>query len=388
MMTDGPDFYRDLPVLESFLEASKAENYHPLPDNWLVAVADIEASTKALNENRYKLVNILGASPIVGLLNHSGRQNVAFTFNGDGCAVCIPPGMFDMARNIFAACRKIGHHEYELNMRAAIYPIEVLRRQGTDVRVARYRVSEVYNQAIFMGRGLELAERKLKDDPGSEYHLSQTDAVEPVDFSGLECRWKEVRPKNKQVITLLVKSTGETFEQEQIYQGVLEKMNEIFGFDELTNPIERSELGMSISLKDLAGEIKLRTFGESPLKRFLYIIKLELQIILGKIFMWTGFKTSATDWGRYKKDLALNTDHRKFDDMIRVVISGTEEQYRAMIDYLETEHRKNRLAFGTHLADSAMITCMVFEYHRNHIHFVDGSKGGYVKAFHDLKSRL
>jgi len=46
------------------------------------------------------------------------------------------------------------------------------------------------------------------------------------------------------------------------------------------------------------------------------------------------------------------------------------------------------LAYGIHLADTAMITCMVFQYHRDHIHFVDGSGGGYVSAAKQLKKRL
>jgi hypothetical protein len=31
---------------------------------------------------------------------------------------------------------------------------------------------------------------------------------------------------------------------------------------------------------------------------------------------------------------------------------------------------------------------MVFEYHRDHIHFVDGNGGGYVSASKGLKRRL
>jgi hypothetical protein len=34
-----------------------------------------------------------------------------------------------------------------------------------------------------------------------------------------------------------------------------------------------------------------------------------------------------------------------------------------------------------------MLTCYVKSYQRNHVHFVDGTDGGYAKASQELKSR-
>ena len=383
-------FYANLPVLDSFFEVANPNNYHPLPDNWLVGVTDIESSTKAVENNQYKRVNILGASPIIGLLNESTKENLPYSFGGDGCAICFPPDLRDQAAAVFAACQKIGKAEYDLNLRAAIIPLKHIREHGYDVRVSRFRISEVYRQAVFTGGGLSFAEDMLKSQEGSSFHIEPKMENEEIqaDFTGLECRWQEVSSPNKLVISLLVQANPQSQSPEEIYNHVLLKMREIFGFDDQTNPILSSELNMNFSVPELMGETQFRTFGQSWWKRLKYLAKVELQTILGKALMLFNYHSSATDWSLYKPDLALNSDHRKFDDMLRLVISGTPEQQKKLSQYLHQQYEQTKLAYGIHTSEAALITCMVFSYHRNHIHFVDGNEGGYVNAAKKLKVRL
>ncbi|MDX1636712.1 MAG: DUF3095 domain-containing protein [Balneolaceae bacterium] len=381
-------FYADLPVLESFFDVSDPENFHRIPDDWHLGVTDITNSTGAVQEGKYKTVNILGASPIVGFLNITTKEKFPFTFAGDGCAICVPPGYRAPLEEVFGASRKIGHDRFRLDLRAAVIPVRDIRDRGFDLQVARYRVSGVYSQAIFSGEGLGYAEELLKTSSRTQYHVpKKTDAGE-VDFSGLECRWEEVRQRDRKVLTMLVKRNPRCENPDAVYENVLLKMREIFGFDDQTNPVDPAQLTMRLSLPSLMGEVKFRTFGMNWLQRLCYILKAETEIILGKLFMRLGYRSSETDWSRYKQDLALNSDHRKFDGMLRVVISGSERQIEELQEYLEDKFRQQKLAYGTHITDAAMITCMVFKYHRQHIHFVDGSDGGYVKAAQKLKERI
>ncbi len=382
------NFFERLPLLDSFFQASEPANFHPIPDDWFVAVTDIENSTEAVNSGEYKSVNILGASSIVGLLNSSSRSQIPFTFGGDGCAICIPATLLETAKEVLSASREIGKSAYGLNLRAAIIPVRIIRQAGYDVKVARYKVSDVYAQAVFRGGGLTYAEDLLKSSDHRQYHIEKPGNARDTDFTGLECRWQEVGRQGKKVITILAKANPKLKDTETIYQEMLHKMEEVFDFDSQTNPIAAEELQMNMSIRKLMGEIKFRTFGLNIFQRLLYILKIELQILLGKLFMKFGYRSSATDWSLYKPDLALNSDHRKFDDMLRVVISGTEEQCKEMRRFLQNQFEAYRLAYGIHVTDKAMITCMVFQYHREHIHFVDGSDGGYVQASKTLKIQL
>ena len=58
------DFYRHLPVFRDFTQVADEAYFKPLPDDWIVGVADVQQSTKAIRENRYKAVNMAGAAVI------------------------------------------------------------------------------------------------------------------------------------------------------------------------------------------------------------------------------------------------------------------------------------------------------------------------------------
>lgn len=386
-VSDSTQFYANLPIIEDFFNASNPENFYDLPNDWLVAVTDITNSTEAVERNRYKEVNILGASPIVAIFNVAGRNEIPFTFGGDGSIFCIPPNLRDETHQILGACKKIGQVEYNLDLRAAIIPISYIRNQGHNIQVTRYQASEYYTQAVFSGGGLSFAENLLKSPNGEQFSVPLLENAEEVDFSGLECRWQKVEQPQNEVITMLIQAHPGLDQSQKTYEQVLQKMRNTFGFDHKTNPINVSRLNMNLSPAKLMGEAKIRTYAQGWFKRIAYILKVQLQTIIGKILMPLGYETSATNWGLYKSDLAMNSDHRKFDDMLRVVISGNTSQRKKFVSFLEEQFKNRKLAYGIHLSKAAMITCMVFEYHRDHIHFVDGSGGGYVSASKELKKR-
>lgn len=387
--SDSSNFYGRLPVLDSFFDIGNPDHYHPMPDDWLVGITDIKNSTKAIENNRYKTVNILGVSPIIGVLNTFNHQELPYNFGGDGCVICIPPQLAEQAKTVFASCIEIGKAEYELELRAALFPVNLIRGEGYDVRVAKFRVSDYYRQAAFMGGGIDYADKLLKTS-GHDFVVSGNSQEEniDVDFNGLECRWQEVSLPEKTVASTLVKSNLQASKPEAIYNDVLQKLSDVYGFDSKTNPLHSSRLNMTMSLSKLTDETKFRTFGKSRLKRLLYLLKAELQVLLGKLFMYFEYKSSVTDWSLYKPDLALNSDSRKFDDMLRLVISGTAKQHHEFRNYLDRQFKQSKLAYGIHYSGSAIVTCMVQKYHRHHVHFVDGKDGGYAYASRDLKRRL
>lgn len=387
--SDSSCFYGRLPVLDSFFDVTNPNHYHPLPDDWWVGITDIKNSTKAIENNRYKTVNILGVSPIIGILNAFNPRELPYNFGGDGCVICIPPDLIEQTKTVFASCKEIGKAEYELELRAALFPVNLIRREGYDVRIAKFKVSDHYRQAAFMGGGIDYAVKLLKT-PGHDFAVrgKSKDKNIDVNFNGLECRWQEVSLPEKTVASALVRSNPQASKPEAIYNDVLQKLSDIYGFDSKTNPLHSSRLNMTMSLSKLTDETKFRTFGKSWLKCLLYLLKAELQILLGKFYMYFKYKSSVTDWSLYKPDLVLNSDSRKFDDMLRLVISGTAKQHREFETYLAHQFKQSKLAYGIHYSESAIVTCMVQNYHRQHIHFVDGKDGGYAYAARDLKKKL
>ena len=66
----------------------------------------------------------------------------------------------------------------------------------------------------------------------------------------------------------------------------------------------------------------------------------------------------------------------------------TDAQYQDLREYLEGQHREHLLVYGMHRSREALLTCIVFSYNGNHVHFVDGSDGGYAIAARGLKAQL
>ena len=61
---DNRDFYKQLPVLKHFIDITDCDNYTSLPSDWYIALTDVRGSTVAIENGRYKDVNLLGASSI------------------------------------------------------------------------------------------------------------------------------------------------------------------------------------------------------------------------------------------------------------------------------------------------------------------------------------
>ena len=83
----------------------------------------------------------------------------------------------------------------------------------------------------------------------------------------------------------------------------------------------------------------------------------------------------------------MNSDYKKFDDMLRIVLSCSEEEKDKLLAYLNDLEKNGSFRFGIHTSDAALVTCMIKEYSGMHFHFVDGDDGGYAMAAIDMASK-
>ena len=110
--------------------------------------------------------------------------------------------------------------------------------------------------------------------------------------------------------------------------------------------------------------------------------------LMGKFLMWRRAQTSETDWEQYPRLLRDSTDYRKFDGVLRMILAGTTEQRHQLEADLEARFVAGTLAYGIHVSDRAVMTCLVYERMGRQVHFVDGAGGGYTSAAVGFKSRL
>jgi Protein of unknown function (DUF3095) len=386
METDN--FYADLPVTKEFSEIADLSRYSPLPDDWCAVVSDVKNSTVAINKGEYKAVNITGVSVITSILNVLKPLSVPYIFGGDGCSLCVPNNVLDVVRDALIATKAMGQMQFGLELRIGIVPISEIRKAGYEILVGKHRVSEHYTQAAFAGGGLEHAENLIKDDAReTDFRIESEEAAE-ADYSGLECRWENVPSKHGETISLIVKANADDQEQEyRIYTEIINQVSSIYGDETSSRPVYVEGLQTTFKGSLLKYEAKARTFGKDLIQTILYKIKLRVQVLLGRFLMSRKIKTGDIDWGQYKRVAVSNADYRKFDGILREVLSGNAEQRKKLTSYLEDRYLKGECIYGIHVSDSALITCMINNRTDDHFHFIDGADGGYAMAATMMKQQ-
>ncbi|MET0707833.1 MAG: DUF3095 family protein, partial [Tardiphaga sp.] len=128
--TPGSDFYSAIPVFRGFGRLMDPALYAPLPEDWTIGLADIVQSTKAIEQQRYKAVNMAGAAVIAAVTNALEGREFPFVFGGDGASFAVAPADLGRAREALAATAAWVADDLDLAMRVALVPVAALRAQG------------------------------------------------------------------------------------------------------------------------------------------------------------------------------------------------------------------------------------------------------------------
>ena len=359
--------------------------YTPLPDDWSIISSDVRSSTKAIKLGKYKEVNMAGACVIAAISNYFKPLEIPFVFGGDGATIAIPPCDIEEVNGMLSYSKQAVKDVYDLDLATGCISVKEIRDAGYDISVAKYELSKHVQQAIFWGNGTEFVEKKIK----SELRSVTSKKVVTADFSGLECRWNEIPSKKDEVVSIIIKVMDQTdMEKSVLYKQILTKIEQIYGEQINHRPVDIDQLKLAGRPTLLSAELKIRSYPKTAWAYIKYFLKLYYMQFAGWILMKFKINTSETDWGDYKQDFVQHADYRKFSDALRMVISGTIEQRHQLQEYLEQLFEERKAAFGIHSSFAAITTCYVTSYQHNHIHFIDGSDGGYAKASQDLKIRL
>jgi hypothetical protein len=381
-------YYAELPVVTDFNAVTLAESYAPLPDDWHVALCDVRNSTAAVAAGKYKNVNTVGAAAITAVLNAAGDLDIPFSFEGDGCVLCVPPRLLEDTRAALAKTQGIAADAFGLELRIATVPVARIREAGYAVRIARYRVSEHYVQAVFAGGGIAYADSLIKSpDTAHRYEITPGSVTPRGSHDGLECRWQDIPSRHGETVSLMVRALDpDAGRAAVVYREVIAKVREVYGDDDACHPLSVPELAMSLSGERLGNEVGVRATGRG-FSRWLALMRVRAIVLLGWFLMKFGIHTAETDWGSYKATLVRNSDVRKLVDVYRHILAGNEGQRAALAAWLEQRYARGELIYGLHVTDRAHMTCLVFNYAGKHLHFIDGADGGLFLAAREFKER-
>lgn len=379
---DTKDFYKNLKQVNDFSKIMQDSNYCLIPNDWYVIVSDIKDSTKAIEKGMYKQVNFVAALTIIGILNIDKEEDFPYVFGGDGASLLIPPSLLEKSKKVLIEASKKAKEAFDLELRIGVINIKEIEKRGSFIEIAKLEITKDYTQAIIRGNGLELAEELLKKEYETFKIQDDLKNTYTANFDGLECRWEDIKTLKDETISILIKSINQK-DSNEIYTNCIKNIEKIAGNYEQRNPIkEIDQLNLSFNPMVLNAEASI--FSKNKIRKIFTILRLAFENLLGLILM----KYSIGQWGKYKQRIIRTTDTEKFDDMLRMVISTDTNQTKKLEEYLENLFLKKDIVYGIHKSDSALMTCLIFQRHGKHIHFVDSSKGGYALAAKELKNRL
>jgi hypothetical protein len=376
MGDDTSTFYSTLPIQRRFRGLMDPARYAPLPEDWSVGIADVVQSTKAIAEKRYKAVNMAGAAVIASVTNALGEHDFPFVFGGDGASFAVPPRDLEKAHDALAATAAWADGELGLTLRVALIPVARIRSQGLDVRVARYGPSDNLSYAMFAGGGLAWADAALKR---GEFAVAPATPGTWPDLTGLSCRFREFRAARGLVLSLLILPApgGDPAAFRALTEEIVALVE---ASPEAGRPVPAD--GPAFGWPPQGVELETHTLpGSGRFKR----ARVLARTLAAFLIMRFGIRVGGFVPAVYLRQVVENSDFRKYDDGLRMIIDCTP----ALADRLE-----QRLAaaagtarYGAYRQEAAMMTCFTPSALRSdHIHFIDGAQGGYAAAATALKA--
>ncbi|KQT02835.1 adenylate cyclase [Rhizobium sp. Leaf391] len=373
------DFFDLIPFVDNFADLTNVESYRPLPDGWVLAIADVIDSTRAIEKGKYKAVNTAGASVITALLNGLGRQTYPFVFGGDGAMLALPGDRVSTAQEILATLTVWVSEALQLTLRAAIVPVQDIRDTGLDVLVARHRASENATYAMFSGGGSHWAEAQMKK---GLYSVVAAAPGSRPDLTGLSCRWDPIPARNGEIVSLIV-APGVNGRNPEFNLLLTEIISIVAEQERDGHPLPVDGPPLTLTTKGIDSEARATAAEGRLLMRKLGIFA-ETMLAVGIDYL--GVPVGSFDPKRYKVEVAENSDFRKFDDSLKMTVDLDTERTQRLEQRLVRAASAGTCRYGIHRQSEALMTCFVPSLHaKNHVHFVDGANGGYALAARSLK---
>ncbi len=372
-------FYTTVPVRRGFRALMDPAQYTPLPADWTVGIADIVQSTKAIAEQRYKAVNMAGAAVIAALTNALGGREFPFVFGGDGASFAVPPRDTEIAREALAATAAWA--DSELGLTSA-------RRAGSDRRHSRARsrrargavwavgesvLCDVFGRRARLGRRRGEA-RRLRRHPCPARQLGRI-------YSGLSCRFQEFRAAQGMILSLIVLPAPGA--DAAAFRALTEEIVTLVeASPDAGRPVPAQGPALRWPPQGVALETRAAPGGRLR-RRAGVLAKTLIYFLIMRASRPIGSFVPA----RYMRQVVENSDYRKYDDGLRMILDCTPELADALERRLAAAAGAAR--YGLFRQDAAMMTCFTPSPTRSdHVHFVDGARGGYAAAASALKAAL
>ena len=383
--------YDDIPFIPDFGSIFNYDYYYKPPPDWYIVITDIVNSTTAILEGKYKDVNTAGSLVAMAISNIKKDMNFPFIFGGDGMTFLIPGDILEDVNDVLVDTRKLVDELFDLKLRLGVVPVSTIYRKGYKLFVARLKVSDRYTQAIISGKGIDIAEKLIKnDDLYNPFRLrSDLPAKNKADFTGFTCRWKDIPSTRGETISFIIKIRDKYNRQtSSVFNKILKVVDETFGLETDYHPLTENNQASSVSQSFR----EARIFSKKK-NGFLYNfnkfrVSMETVLVQLIVFLRLPVKVMNKKFKDVKKDNIINSDFRKFDGSLKMVLSCKTSQRKSFEKFLEKLVDDGVINYGLHISDRALLTCLIHRGTGEEVHFVDSADGGYALAAKKMKEQM
>ncbi len=383
-MREGANFFEALASFQDTSDSFDARHYAPAPDDWLLAVTDVESSTRAVESGRHQLVNLAGAAGIAAVRNSCRGETIPFLFGGDGAVLLIPPAHVQDARDALARTCAFARATYGLTLRAGAMRVGEIRRHARDVLVARYEPTPGNSFGLFLGGGVQLVEDAIKGRdaaiPAPSIAIAETRDGGAPDLNGLSCRWSPLQSVRGKMVALIVSGAADLGDAHARILAIADPDGRG------VTPVRLENLKSKWPPRTLLLEARAEG-GRLPF--VLRVAALLMRTFVAWLIFRSGIAVGGFDPARYRAEMTRNTDFAKYDDTLSMVLDCPADRIGLIRAHLDARTTRGELNYGIHVSDTALMTCLVesaSDYH--HVHFIDGGDGGYTMAAREMKERI
>ena len=379
-------FFAQLPLLSQAAEAFDHSKYRPAPADWILVVTDIVDSTVAIANGQHKTVNFVAAMAIGALKNLCAPWPVPFLFGGDGSVVMVPPQHAAAARLALARVRGFALREFGMKLRVGLAPVSLLRQFGSDVLVGRFEPTPGNSFGVFLGGGVAMLEAAVRGRGDAALQAlvaipPEVDDGEPVDLTGLSCRWNPLQSGRGRMVTLIIHGAEDPG---AIHAQVMRLAGQA-GQGTDAQPVRLDTLRMGWPPKGFMLEAQAARGGGRLWRSMLKVL---VDSLIARVFFLVRRPMGGFDPDLYLDEVTTNTDFCKHDDTISFVIDCPLDCIAKIRQLLDDAMASGSLRYGMNVSETALMTCIVTSPSQSlHVHFVDGGDGGYTSAAKTMKAQ-
>ena len=370
--------YRGIETFEDFSQVVDPSIYRALSDDWQVGVSDVVGSREAIAAGLYREVNMAGAATISALTNALAGKAFPFVFAGDGARLAVPPGDAEIARDAMAKTARWVRSSLDLDLRVGMTSVGNVREAGHDVKVARFAASPHADYAMFSGGGVEWVEDRLK---AGSFTIEPTPPGAMPDLTGLSCQWGPISSRNGVILSMIVKPTSG--DDPARFADLIRDLLAILERSSRLNPVP--ENGPQVTWPSERLRLQAHTTETDAGPTLVNRLHTTVHAAIAWILFRTNLRVAGFDPAHYRRQMAVNTDYRKYDDGLMMTIDCSEAAASEIERRLEAARGDGIADYGLHRQDTAVMTCVASSiFSDDHLHFLDGGEGGYSRAADQL----